>query len=971
MLSATPRLIYDSNATPIDSNPTNLRAVGDEVIFLATRRGGEVSLFSSNGTLDGTQSLLSANSGTATRFGAWLESLGNLAVFPYSTHAAGMELWRTDGTETGTRMLVDIDPGASKSGVFDDSLVGVASDRLYFLGDDGIHGKELWVTDGTEAGTHIVVDLAPGAADLAFSNPVIMNDILYFVTSDAEHGQEIWRTDGTASGTIVLEVRPGTQGSSAANLTVVGDRLYFTGTDGESGIELWVTDGTPEGTRIVKDIYPGGLINIGTGQVTRPNSSNPSNLVSFAGKLFFRANNSSEACVGACPLYETDGTEAGTIRSTRGSIPSNFVEWEGSFYYATKSVFTPNNLTRSTNGVETTVYSGPVLNGRILDFHVSGDKMYFRATGDGTTMWMTDGTPEGTQQIAGGTNPTSLPIQAGGNVFFTAKDDVQASGNELWVLSKESNSQNLLIDLSPGNGSTTKTFFPVEDRIYFTNPNRDWASDSVWVSRGTPENTGPVDPSSYSDFDEIIHGSANGVLYYTKSTHSGVYYLATASPDGMTRILSPLPSQPISDLSFELGGQFYFFVRDSEQRIQLWESDGTAFGTMARKTFGVGAEVQFAEADESTAFFAINDPDARALNVWTFELTDAQPRIAKELVLNANVTEAAVFGGALYAGLQSASNLSLRMPVRIAPDPNVEILLLSTPNPYLIIPPRFQFTPFGDHVAYIVTNSAVSRTELWMTDGTAAGTRWYGDLAENNLDLLTCGVPIAGLGDRLLYGYHNGDAVELRVTDGTEEGTVVIVGDYQGDAEYLPSCFINLATVNNQVYFPGYTPETGIELWHSDGTPQGTGMVADINPGSGDSYPSALKVEGDSLVFLAYEEQHGQEWWLLSDMEASVSFTETSFAIKEGDDAVTVEAVLTVSAPLAEDLTVSLVVSSELATSADYGLSRTFSYFFLPPVQRARARQSFTLQANDDMWVEGDEWDRVLDLVSSTPTTGH
>ncbi|MCA9227499.1 MAG: hypothetical protein KDA47_17890, partial [Planctomycetales bacterium] len=373
----------------------------------------------------------------------------------------------------------------------------MASDRIYFLGDDGVHGKELWVTDGSELGTHLVVDLAPGAADLAFSNPVIMNDILYFVTSDAEHGQEIWRTDGTSAGTVVLEVRAGALGSSAANLTVVGDRLYFTGTDGESGIELWVTDGTPEGTRIVKDIYPGGLINIGTGQVTRPNSSNPSNLVSFAGRLFFRANNSSEACVGACPLYETDGTEAGTIRSTRGSIPSNFVEWEGSFYYATKSVFTPNNLTRSTNGVETTVYSGPALNGRILDFHVSGDKMYFRATGDGTTMWMTDGTPEGTQQIAGGTNPTSLPIQAGGNVFFTAKDDVQASGNELWVLSKESNSQNLLIDLSPGNGSTTKTFFPVEDRIYFTNPNRDWASDSVWISRGTPENTGPVSPSSY------------------------------------------------------------------------------------------------------------------------------------------------------------------------------------------------------------------------------------------------------------------------------------------------------------------------------------------------------------------------------------------------------------------------------------------------------------------------------------------
>ncbi|MCB0848000.1 MAG: hypothetical protein KDE26_32320, partial [Bacteroidetes bacterium] len=33
---------------------------------------------------------------------------------------------------------------------------------LYFIGDDSIHGKEPWITDGTSDGTFMIGDLYPG-----------------------------------------------------------------------------------------------------------------------------------------------------------------------------------------------------------------------------------------------------------------------------------------------------------------------------------------------------------------------------------------------------------------------------------------------------------------------------------------------------------------------------------------------------------------------------------------------------------------------------------------------------------------------------------------------------------------------------------------------------------------------------------------------------------------------------------------
>ncbi len=134
------------------------------------------------------------------------------------------------------------------------ALPGVA----YFMGNDGTHGRELWKTDGTAAGTVMVKDINPGAGD-GFILPFIgLNSAFYFSATDGITGYELWKTDGTEAGTVIVkDIYPGWDSSAPLPFTILDDVFYFRATDGTSGYELWKTDGTAAGTMMVKDINPG------------------------------------------------------------------------------------------------------------------------------------------------------------------------------------------------------------------------------------------------------------------------------------------------------------------------------------------------------------------------------------------------------------------------------------------------------------------------------------------------------------------------------------------------------------------------------------------------------------------------------------------------------------------------------------------------------------------------------------------
>ena len=173
-----------------------------------------------------------------------LTAVGKMLYFTADDGVHGAELWRSNGTARGTRLVKDITPGNSATGSGPGALTNVAG-TLFFVDSDGTQGG-LWRSDGTAAGTILIREV--GAGDLTD-----VNGTLYFVGSDAGNSG-LWRSDGTASGTVLVKESEGTQicGGDLCYLTNVAGTLFFAADHGTQ-FAPWRSDGTKAGTIPLKD----------------------------------------------------------------------------------------------------------------------------------------------------------------------------------------------------------------------------------------------------------------------------------------------------------------------------------------------------------------------------------------------------------------------------------------------------------------------------------------------------------------------------------------------------------------------------------------------------------------------------------------------------------------------------------------------------------------------------------------------
>jgi ELWxxDGT repeat protein len=190
---------------------------------------------------------------------------GGKLFFTAKTTANGDELWVSDGTAAGTKMVKDINPG---NGSASPRFLVEMGGKVYFQADDGTYGVELWVSDGTDAGTTMIKDLYTGSNSSApeLLTPVGSN-LLFSASSAASDadGQKWLYWYKPADGSVTL-VKSGVQAKNTGDSNykyIIANSTkgvaYFIGQPKGLNDEVWVTDGTDAGTHVIKDICPEAL----------------------------------------------------------------------------------------------------------------------------------------------------------------------------------------------------------------------------------------------------------------------------------------------------------------------------------------------------------------------------------------------------------------------------------------------------------------------------------------------------------------------------------------------------------------------------------------------------------------------------------------------------------------------------------------------------------------------------------------
>ncbi len=221
--------------------PEFMLAHGDKLFFVTN-----TALWQTDGTRLGTQKIVAANGSVPVPYAshpAGFTTVGGLLFFigESSTAPGQPELWRTDGTRQGTIRIV----GPAEDTFHLSNMVEHAG-RLFFLAADPAHGLELWVSDGTLPGTRMVKDIGLGSEGLYLrwmsypSGMMSTGRWLYFAADDGVHGMELWRTDGTtARTTLVHDMAPGVGGATPATFAICRGELLFSATASPHGRELW------------------------------------------------------------------------------------------------------------------------------------------------------------------------------------------------------------------------------------------------------------------------------------------------------------------------------------------------------------------------------------------------------------------------------------------------------------------------------------------------------------------------------------------------------------------------------------------------------------------------------------------------------------------------------------------------------------------------------------------------------------
>lgn len=771
-------------------------------------------LWKTDGTEEGTVLLAQfcmecQDGGTAVpRF----TNLNGILYFSANDAVSGVELWKSDGTPEGTVMVKDINPGPGHGAISDFTAF---NNELYFVANDGVNGRALWKSNGTEEGTYLFKDF--GGNNSIYENKFLeFNGYLYFFAEHPTAGMELWRTDGTIDNTILFkDTNPGEYGS---NVYMVGaatsDYFVFKAVTQDTGIELWVSDGTPEGTLLIKDVWQGHQSGL---------YSN-TEFVFFDGKFYFvgEDDNGKE-------LWVTDGTTDGTymVKDIEPGSNSSYIKnltatSDYLIFSAWSDLNGPYTVWKSDGTTNGTIELAPIsVNDDYLSFEEVNNFVYFPAItpANGSELWRTDGITSNNVLISdinhtAGAYP-SYPTAIDDNLYFVANNGVH--GFEPYISNGTTYGTRLSKDINPGEfGSVTNLEsnnpgFTKSGQYVFFSAYTNELGRELYRTDGTSANTAlvkdinPGTESSLSIQPEFIDYNNHLYFFATTPEFGTALWKSDGTEEGtiMVKDLSPALQGGflVAHNFFILNGYLYFGANDGTDD-SIWKTDGTSQGTVKVITQQLANHVNSPRliAVANGKLFFLNRMTGGDYNQFTLFATDGTQAGTTEIGTWLYYSASVVHNDRVYITAREIQNGTHQLITTDGTFEGTEIIPLSTE-----IPGISSLISCGEFV-YIAINHSGNLKSLYRTDGTSEGTIL---IVDNELyKSLTCH-------QEKMYYVKSFISDKLWQSDGTLSGTTeVVVNMTNADPfqEFEP--FGDwLVSAGTQLYTVGLNDKFGKELY--------------------------------------------------------------------------------------------------------------------------------------------------------------